>query len=219
VVDGNGAVSLSTVATAGSSPVVTYDAFGRVTAGRALTATDLPIATAGAVGAVKPGTGLSVDGTGSLTVGLTAAMLPVATSTTVGAVKPSADLTVAADGALSIANSVTAGTSTKVTYDANGLITAGGSLVAADIPGLDAAKIVSGTFGSAQIANRSITQAKLADYSVSYIQESAPVISPGAYHIVVPGVDSTAVDVQRQLLDDRWTGCPVKPEPAVLWSV
>jgi hypothetical protein len=182
-VDGNGAVSLGTVVTAGSSPVVTYDAFGRVTAGRALTATDLPIATAGAVGAVKPGTGLSVDGTGSLTVGLTAAMLPVATGTTVGAVKPSADLAVAADGALSIANSVTAGTSTKVTYDANGLITAGAALDAADIPGLDASKIVSGTLNGSHIANRSITQQKLADYSISYIQEGQPSSTSGDHPI------------------------------------
>jgi hypothetical protein len=173
-VDANGGISLNAVVTAGSSPVVTYDAFGRITAGRALAASDLPLATASAVGAVKPGTGLSVDGTGSLSVGLTAAMLPIATGAVVGAVKPAADLTVAADGSLSIRNSVAAGTSTKVTYDAKGLITAGGALTAADIPNLDASKIVSGTLNGTHIANRSITQSKLADYAISYIQETQP---------------------------------------------
>lgn len=44
-------------------------------------------------------------------------------------------------GAVSLANTVTAGTSTKVTYDAKGRITAGTSLTAADIPTLTASKI------------------------------------------------------------------------------
>jgi hypothetical protein len=182
-VDSNGAVSLGTIGAGGTSPVVTYDATGRVTAGRALAAADLPLATSSAVGAVKPGAGLAVDGTGSLSVGLTAALLPIATSTAVGGMKPSADFAVASDGTLSIANSVTAGTSAKVTYDANGLITAGGSLVAADIPGLDASKIVSGTLNGSHIANRSITQAKLADYSLSYIQEAQPSSAAGDHPI------------------------------------
>jgi hypothetical protein len=46
---------------------------------------------------------------------------------------------------------ITAGTSTKITYDAKGLVTAGASLVAADIPNLDTAKITSGTFAIARI--------------------------------------------------------------------
>ena len=41
---------------------------------------------------------------------------------------------------------ITAGTATKITYDAKGLVTAGTSLVASDIPSLDAAKITTGTF-------------------------------------------------------------------------
>jgi len=182
-VDGNGVVSLGTIGAGGTNPVVTYDATGRVTAGRALSAADLPLATSSAVGAVKPGAGLTVDGTGSLSVGLTAALLPVATSSVAGAVKPGADLAVAADGTLTIANSVTAGTSVKVTYDANGLITAGASLAAADIPDLDASKIVSGALDGSHIASRSITQAKLADYSIAYIQETQPSSTSGDHPI------------------------------------
>jgi hypothetical protein len=48
-------------------------------------------------------------------------------------------------GAKVTANSaITAGTATKITYDAKGLVTAGSSLIASDIPNLDWAKITSG---------------------------------------------------------------------------
>ena len=43
---------------------------------------------------------------------------------------------------------ITPGTSTKITYDAKGLVTGGGSLVASDIPSLSASKITSGTLSS-----------------------------------------------------------------------
>jgi hypothetical protein len=45
---------------------------------------------------------------------------------------------------LKISNTVTAGSSAKPSYNAQGLITGSGSLVAADIPGLDWGKITSG---------------------------------------------------------------------------
>lgn len=41
---------------------------------------------------------------------------------------------------------ITAATKCKITYNANGLVTAGADLAAADIPGLPASKITSGTF-------------------------------------------------------------------------
>ena len=183
VVDASGGISLGAVGAGGTSPVVTYDANGRVTAGRALSAADLPLATASAVGAVKPGAGLAVATDGTLATALTAVQLPVATSTDIGGIKPGDGLTVAADGALSFSNSVTAGTGTKITYDQHGLVTGSVNLVAADIPVLDAAKITSGTFGTARFEKGSVTQDKLADYAVSYIQEAVPPTSVGAHPI------------------------------------
>ena len=41
---------------------------------------------------------------------------------------------------------ITAGTATKITYDAKGLVTAGAALAATDIPNLDVAKITTGVF-------------------------------------------------------------------------
>ena len=183
VVDASGGISLSAVGAGGTSPVVTYDANGRVTTGRALSAADLPLATASAVGAVKPGAGLAVAADGTLATALTAVQLPVATSTDIGGVKPGDGLTVAADGALSFSNSVTAGTGTKITYDQHGLVTGSVNLVAADIPALDAATITSGTFGTARFEKGSVTQDKLADYAISYIQEATPPVSVGAHPI------------------------------------
>jgi phage-related tail fiber protein len=50
-----------------------------------------------------------------------------------------------------IANTaITAGTATKVTYDAKGLVTSGSTLSATDIPALDMSKVTTGTLGVAQ---------------------------------------------------------------------
>jgi hypothetical protein len=51
-----------------------------------------------------------------------------------------------------VANSaITGATATKITFDAKGLVTAGTTLAATDIPNLDAAKITTGTFDAARI--------------------------------------------------------------------
>lgn len=51
-----------------------------------------------------------------------------------------------------LANSaITAATNTKITYDAKGLVTAGTTLAATDIPSLDTAKITTGTFAIGRI--------------------------------------------------------------------
>ena len=48
---------------------------------------------------------------------------------------------------------ITAGTGTKISYDSKGLVTGSSSLAASDIPGLDAAKITTGTLPDARIAS------------------------------------------------------------------
>jgi len=174
VVNGSSAISLSMVATAGTSAVVTYGGDGRITAGRNLSPTDLPVATASTVGAVKPGAGLSVTADGTLNAAITPADLPVATATTLGIVVPGSGLTIDSGGVIRVNNVVAAGSAAKVSYNGQGLVTGAGTLNASDIPDLDAAKITSGSFSTAQIADRSVTQQKLADYAISYIQEASP---------------------------------------------
>lgn len=182
---------------------------GTVTA-RLLQGVDLPTATSATQGAVKvSGQGLrlnagaleidnDVAGSGVAQIvtydakglvtggrGIGAPDLPVASTNSVGVVSvpASSGLTVSGLGELAHQSAIAAGTATKVTFDASGHITATGSLTPGDIPDLDASKLVSGTLSAALIANRSITQAKLADYSVSYIQEATPVATTGAHHI------------------------------------
>jgi len=152
---------------------------------------DLPTATTSTKGAVQvngngltlAGNTLSIDNTvtantaayhltqytakGLVTDGraITGADLPIATSSTVGVIKPDSDLTVSGLGVLSHTNAVAAGTATKVTFDAQGHITAGTSLVANDIPELPASKITSGTLAVSLLGTNSITGAKLSNSS------------------------------------------------------
>lgn len=172
---------------------------------RTIAAGDLPTATTSAKGAViVNGNGLTLSGStiainntvtaetvnyhvvrynanGLVTGGRTiiAGDLPLATSSTVGVVKPGDGLAVDGTGTLDHSNSVAAGTGVKLTFDAQGHITATGSLVAGDIPDLDAAKITTGTFGSARIAANSITGDKIADYANALFGE----VQPTAEHI------------------------------------
>jgi len=187
---------------AGTSAGISFDAHGHVTGTTSLVSADLPVATATAIGGVSipANSGLSVTGTGAVThnnsitagttsgitynatghitaiVPLAATDVPTATGTTKGAVSvPGPSLQVAADGALTHATSgVAPGSYPKVTVDQRGHVTAGGSLVASDIPNLDTSKIASGTFDPTRIADRSLTATKLANYATTLIQESQP---------------------------------------------
>ena len=167
---------------------------------RAIIGTDLPTATTTAKGGViVNGNGLTMssdtiaidntvtaeteenhivqyDANGLVTGGraIVAADVPVATSSANGIVKPGSGLGVTAAGELNHDNSVTAGTASKVTFDTEGHITGTESLVAADIPDLDADKITTGTVPTARIASDAVTADKLADRSTATIAETTP---------------------------------------------
>lgn len=101
--------------------------------------------------------------------------LPIAETGTVGVVQPGTGLDVDGAGTLNHLNTVTTGTYTKVTVDAQGHITTGDILAAADIPDLDASKITTGTFTSSFLAENSVTAQQLADYGIAQVTETAPV--------------------------------------------
>lgn len=100
---------------------------------------------------------------------ITNADVPVATASVTGGVRPGSGLAVDVAGTLNHSNAVTAGAGTKITYDAQGHVTAGTTLADTDIPNLDAAKITTGQFATERIANDAVTGAKLANLSVTQI--------------------------------------------------
>jgi hypothetical protein len=176
----SGAAEFLAGPTVGSGPV----AYRQITSG------DLPTATSGGKGAVSvSGQGLAVSGDqlvidntvtasgstysvvqystkGLVTAGraITSADLPAATSVDKGAVTPGTGLAVSA-GALNHSNVVAAGTASKVSYDAQGHITAAQSLLDTDIPDLPASKLTTGTLSVSLLGTNSITGNKLADSS------------------------------------------------------
>jgi hypothetical protein len=105
--------------------------------------------------------------------------LPLAAAGTVGAVQPGAGLAVDGLGAINHANAAIAGTyAGAVTIDSEGhVVTAQEDLSADDIPGLDASKIISGTFASAFLGENSVTALQLADYGIAQVSESAPILN------------------------------------------
>jgi len=81
-------------------------------------------------------TKLTVDTRGHITVGaaIAAADLPIAVSGTVGAMSPGTGLSVTGGGVLNHTNSITAGTTSGITFDAQGHITATTALTGANLP-------------------------------------------------------------------------------------
>jgi len=144
---------------------------------RKLLGTDLPIAAAGLNGAVQPGTGTAVAADGKLSV------TPATGTTLGGVIVKGPELSVAADGGLShTASALAAGTYVKVSTDASGHVTAGlTQLGNADIASLDASKLNTGILDPARLRDRSISQEKLSNYAISFIQEAQP-SSTNIYH-------------------------------------
>ena len=160
---------------------------------RGIESTDLPTATTTAKGAVLVnGEGLTLNGDkieidntitpssaefhvveydekGLVTSGrlVSGSDIPAAQSSTKGAVFPGSGLTVLSTGELNHTNSVTAGTYGKVTVDAQGHVSAGLDLEAADIPDLDTSKLTSGGLVTDRIADDAVTGAKIANSSVT----------------------------------------------------
>jgi len=81
-------------------------------------------------------TKVTVDSKGHVTVGaaVAAADLPIAVAGTVGVMSPGTGLSVTGGGVLNHSSSVTAGTTTGFTYDAQGHITGAVALAGADLP-------------------------------------------------------------------------------------
>jgi YD repeat-containing protein len=81
-------------------------------------------------------TKLTVDTKGHVTVGaaIAAADLPIAVSGTVGVMSPGTGLSVTGGGVLNHTSSITAGTTTGFTYNAQGHITGAVALAGADLP-------------------------------------------------------------------------------------
>jgi hypothetical protein len=169
---------------------------------RQIVSGDLPVATDADPGAIAPGEGLTVDGTGSLTIDnvvpeqatrsvvtydskglvtgggpIEGADLPIATDTTLGVVMPGTDLGVNTSGELSISNVVSPGPGTyvKVQVAENGLVQQGFStLSSSDIGELDYSQITSGQVQPGSIADGAVEKETLADYATSYMQEGNP---------------------------------------------
>lgn len=88
----------------------------------------LPIASADTLGGVKVGAGLAISAEGTL-------------SATGGGTADAVEWDNVLDKPSSLGTPITGGTHTKITYDQNGLVTAGADLTAEDIPDLTLSKI------------------------------------------------------------------------------
>ena len=196
----SGNLGINNVITAGTRSGITFNAQGLITSTVALGASDIPLATSSAVGGVSVSTGLSVNGSGVLTLSnsitgatvsgitfdnngqitaataLVAGDLPVSTTSAKGAVQITSGggLTVDGSGNLTTSTSgISAGTYQSITINNKGVATAGTALTEALIPSLSAAKITSGTLDAARIGADTIDSTKLSNSSTTIIQSIA----------------------------------------------
>ena len=161
---GAGGAYTSRVIASGDLPVATDSALGGAAAGTGLTSTSgtfsVDAATASARGAISvpSASGLSVDGSGVIShqssvtgqtkngftvnasghitaVGsIAAGDLPKATSSAVGGVSVGSGLSVTAGGQLNHTDTITAGTTSGITFNSEGHITSTAALAAGDLP-------------------------------------------------------------------------------------
>jgi hypothetical protein len=198
----SGNLGINNTITAATRSGITYNAQGLITGTVALAAGDLPVSTTSAVGGVSIASagGLAVTGAGALSIAATttgatatkvtfnnfgqitgtatlaAADLPLATASAVGAVSIASGgpLSVDGNGALTVSNSgVSAGTGTKVTVDAKGIVTALANLADSDLPNHSAALLTSGSIAAARIGNDTIDGTKLSNSSTTIFQSIA----------------------------------------------
>ena len=99
--------------------------------------------------------------------------LPDATASAKGIIQPGTGLSVTS-GTLNHTNAVTGATINGITFDSQGHVTSATALLAANVPDIDAAKITTGEFATARVADNAITGAKLADSSVTTFGEALP---------------------------------------------
>ena len=149
-----GAIDHLTLIAAATRSGITYDEHGHITNTAALIGTDLPAASTTQLGGVS---------------------IPTANAN---------PLTVSAAGELR--HGVTGFTATNdlasVNVDGFGHVTGGSAtLTPAQVPALDASKINTGVFDTSRIADDAITRHQLANYSISFIQESEPTNLSGVH--------------------------------------
>lgn len=172
-----GAVSYRTITSADLPTATTTDKGAVIVNGSGLTISSDTIRIDNAVTANTAAYHLTQYNSSGLVTGgrtITSGDLPAALTGTIGAVYPGSGLSVGAGGQLNHSNTITPGTFTKITVDAQGHATIGTTLSAVDIPTLDASKIGSGTFDTTRLAANSVTAEQLADYGIAQISSAQP---------------------------------------------
>ena len=203
-----GKVGITNSITPDTQHGITWDAQGLIVGYTTTTpGGDIEIATTTEVGVVSVPVdgGLSVSGTGAISIantvaagtgykitydehglvtasgGIDPADLPKATDTVFGVVRTS-DVPgpiAAFDGELVHRSSTTPGTYTKVIVDTYGLVTTGGQLEAGDIPNLSYDQITSGEVQPGSLADDAVEGRNIADYATCLMQETNP--GPGDF--------------------------------------
>ena len=153
-VSGVGAIDHASSITAGTASGISFDEHGHITSTEAIDADDLPPATTTRLGAVS----VPTANNNPLTINSAGELRHANINTT-----PLTDLV-------------------AVNVDVYGHVSSGSSTLVPDqIPSLDASIINTGQFASDRIANEAITRGKLANYSISFIQEGEPTNLSGVH--------------------------------------